>query len=62
MRARAPSCIAAKSDDVTGPYLLILVNELLRQVAVDGLQSVGVSDDDILAIASSLVSYDAYFS
>ena len=60
--ACAPACVATESYNLSGPYFLILVNELLREMSIDGLQSVGMPDNDVLAVACGLVSDDAYFS
>ena len=62
VRTRASSSVTTETDNITGANLLVLIHELLREVSVDGLQTVVMSDDDILTVSSALVSYNSDFS
>ena len=62
VRTRASSCVTTETDNITGANLLVLIYELLREVSVDGLQTVVMSDDDILTVSSTLVSYNSDFA
>ena len=62
VRTRASSSVTTETDNITGANLLILIYELLREVSVDSLQTVVMSDDDILTVSSALVSYNSDFS
>ena len=54
--------VAAQTDNFTGPYFLSFAYELGREVPVDGLQTVAVPYNDVFAVSSALVSYDAHFA
>ena len=62
VRTRAASRVTTESDRITGANLLILCYQLLGHVTVDSLQSVIVTDHDILTIAASLIAYDTYLT
>lgn len=49
-------------DYFSGSYLLVLGNELLREVTIDGLQAIVVTDYDELTITTTVVSYYANFA
>ena len=59
MRTGASACVASQTDRVACPYHLVLLNKMLRHVAVDGLKTVVVAYHHIVAIAFCFVSYDA---
>lgn len=62
VRACASAGVAAQTDGLTGAHLLILADELLGKVAVDGLKAIGVTDDDVVAIAAGFVAHDAHLT
>ena len=53
---RGASRIAAQSDDVACANYLIRLAEVLAHVAVNGLESVGMTDDYILSVAFAISS------
>ena len=62
MRACASSGVAAQTDGLAGAHLLVLADELLGEVAVDGLKAIGMTDDDIVAVAVGFVAHDAHLA
>ena len=60
--ACASACIAAQANRLSGTYFLILRNELFAQVAVDGLKTITMTDDDIFAITASLITHNAHLA
>ena len=50
VRAGRTACVTTKSNGVASFYILVGLNEPFRQVAVDGLELIGVADNDIFAI------------
>ena len=54
--------VATESDRLSSLHHLVFFNEPVAHVTVDGLQSVVVTYHEILAVASSLILLDTYFS
>lgn len=59
MRTGASTCIATQANHFSSSYFLILGNELRREVTVDGLQTIVVTNYDELSVTTSVISYDA---
>ena len=55
MRAKGAACVAGQGDGVAGAHILVGLDEKFAQVAVYGLQVVGVAEHDIVAVAAALV-------
>ena len=55
MRACASSRAAAKCDWLSGAHYLVCFDECLVEVAVDGLKTVGMAQDHVVAISARLV-------
>ena len=62
MRASASACVSSQSYRVAGLYELVFVNQLFRHVAVDSLETVSVTDDDIFSISFTVISYHTHLS
>ena len=62
VRTCGTSCITAKTDDVACPDNLVGLAKMATHVAVNCLESVRVTDDDVVAITAALESYDAHFA
>lgn len=58
----ASACIAAQSDGLAGAHLLVLTDELLGEMTVDGLQTIGMTDDNIVAVASGFVAHNTHLT
>ena len=59
VRTGASTCITTQANHFSSSYFLILGNELLREVTVDGLQTIVVTNYDELSVTTSVISYDA---
>ena len=56
MATSGTACVSAESYRVTGMHYLVLANQLLGQMSVDRLQSVGMTYYQIMAVAAALVT------
>ena len=59
VRTGASSCITTQAYHFSSSYFLILGNELLREVTIDGLQTIVVTNHDVLTVTTTFISYDA---
>ena len=55
MRTRASARVATQTDRIAGAHHLVFSHQMLRHMAVDGLQSVVMADHHIVAIATSFI-------
>ena len=60
VRARRPSRRTAQTDNLSRLDPLVGLDQTLREVAVVGLQSVVVADDDQIAVSAAVVLRDAH--
>ena len=60
--AGAAAGAASKADGVACAHCLIGLYEVLIEVAVYGLESIGVADDDVVAVALAFIGGQTYFS
>ena len=57
VRTRGTTSVSTETDGVTSPHVLIFPHKVSGQVAVDGLQSVVVTDDNIVAVTCTFVTH-----
>ena len=62
MRTRRASGVAAESDGFACFDDLVGLDEVLAHVAINGFEAVGMSDDNVVAVASAFVANDAHFA
>ena len=62
MRASRTSGVASESDRLTCLDILILIDDELREMSIDSLKSVGVTDHIIIAIATAVELLDAHLT
>ena len=62
VRSVGTASIATQSDRFAGLDGLVLFHEMFTHVAVESLQAVGVTDDDILAIALAFVLHHTHLA
>ena len=60
--ARRTACIAAQTDYIACQHFLILIHHRTAQVAVNRLQSVIMTNDYIIAVATRVPSYDTHLT
>ena len=54
--------VAAQAKNLTGIDTLVLFHQRTRQVTIDRLQTVVVTDKHVVAVASRIPSYDAHLT
>ena len=59
VRTGASTCVTTQANHFSSFYFLILGNELRREVTIDGLQTIVVTNYDELSVTTSVISYDA---
>src|SRR5574344_449710 len=62
VRARRTTSVATQADGLTSTNNLILLHDLLAQVTIECFKTIGVANDNIVAIATAIVFADTYFS
>ena len=62
VRTGASTCVTTQANHFSSSYFLVLGNELRREVTVDGLQTIVVTNYDELSVTTSVISYDANFA
>ena len=62
VRACAAACASAKGNRVAHFDILVRFYKELGEVTVDGLKSVLVADDYVVAVTSALIFCESYFS
>ncbi|CUQ39103.1 Uncharacterised protein [Segatella copri] len=59
MRTGTSTRVTTQANHIAGSYLFALSNELLREVTIDGLQTIVVTNHDVLTVTTTFISYDA---
>ena len=62
VRTRGTSRVATQADRLTSLDIFVGADELLRHVAVVGLQTIRVTDHDIFAIATGVIPHNAHLA